>query len=211
MLLQAKTIPSGTDPAGRHAGAAGAAPHNQVRPTAIFVIALLAALVLDANAPLPSVREALGPWIGWLGVTAIAAGAVLTTICLMFFGRVGTGIMPDRPARRLVTSGPYRWSRNPMFVGFGLVHAGAALTLDSLWALLALPVAIAITTRTVIGVEEAYMRRRFGAEYDAYAARVRRWLGRRPARQRQPWPAGRSVGIERPRSSPSGPRHTLTP
>jgi protein-S-isoprenylcysteine O-methyltransferase Ste14 len=206
----AKTIRAGTDPAGR-AGARRAAPHNQVRPTAIFVIALLAGLELDTLAPVISIRAAAGPWVTWIGIVAIAAGAVLTTICLVCFGRIGTGIMPDRPARRLVTNGPYAWSRNPMFVGFALMHAGAAVMLDSPWALATLPIAIAITTRTVISVEEAYMRRRFGGEYDEYARRVRRWVGRSPARERQSWPAGRAIGIERPRPSPPRPRQTLTP
>jgi protein-S-isoprenylcysteine O-methyltransferase Ste14 len=207
MRPAAKTI-LGTDLAGAEAGVVRAAPHNQVRPTAIFVIALLSALGLDVLAPLPSLDAVLGPSIHWLGAAAIAAGALLTIICLLFFSRVGTGIMPDRPARRLVTTGPYAWSRNPMFVGFALMHAGAALTLDSLWALLTLPGAIAVTTETVIRVEEAYMRGRFGAEYDEFATRVRRWLGRRrAARRRQMWP----VGIESPRRSPSRPRHTITP
>ena len=211
MQPAAKTIP-GTDAAGAQAGVVRAAPHNQVRPTAIFVIALLSARVLDVVAPLPSLDAALGPAIHWLGAAAIGTGASLTTICLLFFGRVGTGIMPDRPARRLVTTGPYAWSRNPMFVGFALMQAGAALTLDSLWALLALPVAIAVTTETVIRVEEAYMRGRFGAEYDEYATGVRRWLGRRRAARRpHRWPAGRSIGIERPSPAASRPRHTLTP
>ncbi|HET9372718.1 MAG TPA: isoprenylcysteine carboxylmethyltransferase family protein, partial [Vicinamibacterales bacterium] len=141
----ANTTPSGTDPTERKTGARRAAPHNEVRPTAIFVLALAAGLVLDVVVPLPSIGASGGPWIFWIGIAAIVAGALLTTMCLVFFNSIGTGIMPDRPARRLVTSGPYAWSRNPMFVGFALMHAGAALAFESLWALLMLPVAIAIT------------------------------------------------------------------
>ena len=212
MHLPAKTIPSGTDPAGSHTGARRAAPHNQVRPTAIFVLAVLIGLELELIAPLASMRAAVGPWVIWLGIAAIAAGAILTTVCLVFFGSIGTGIMPDRPARRLVTSGPYAWSRNPMFVGFALMHAGVGLALDSPWTLLMLPAAIVITTRTVISVEEAYMRRRFGIEYDDYARRVRRWIGRRaPAADRQVWARGRAIGLDRPTPSPPRPRQTLTP
>lgn len=208
----ANTTPSGTDPTERKTGARRAAPHNEVRPTAIFVLALAAGLVLDVVVPLPSIGASGGPWIFWIGIAAIVAGALLTTMCLVFFNSIGTGIMPDRPARRLVTSGPYAWSRNPMFVGFALMHAGAALAFESLWALLMLPVAIAITTRTVIRVEEEYMRERFGAEYDEYARWVRQWIGRRrPARRRQDWAAGRAIGIERPAPSRPRPRHTLTP
>lgn len=155
------------------------APNNQTRPTVVFALAFVAAMGLDELAPMPA-SEVFRRTVPWAGGAALAGGAILTTWCLLMFGRLGTGIMPDRPARRLVTEGPYAWSRNPMFVGFVLMYLGAAWLIGSLWALALLPLAITVTTVAVIRREERYMRQAFGTAYDRYARRVNRWIGRRP-------------------------------
>ena len=157
-----------------------AAPGNHVRPTAVFVLAFAAGQVFQLMAPIHvSVTPAAADALTWAGAALLTAGALLTVHCLALFVRRSTGLMPDRPARCVVTSGPYAWSRNPMFLGFALMYAGAALVLPSVWALLLLPAAMAFTTSTVITREEAYMRATFGSEFERYAARVRRWFGRR--------------------------------
>ncbi len=111
---------------------------------------------------------------GW-GVIAIGvivgplAGAGL-------FHRLRTAIIPFKPASRLVTSGIYRWTRNPMYLGMALIYAGIAVLFDSLLALVLLIPVLIIIQLYVIAREEAYLERTFGDEYLAYKARVRRWL-----------------------------------
>jgi len=87
-----------------------------------------------------------------------------------------TPINPTKPAKALVTQGPFALSRNPGYLGMAILYAGLALLLNSLPALLMLPGAVLVITRGVIEPEEAYLDERFGDDYRGYRARVRRWL-----------------------------------
>jgi protein-S-isoprenylcysteine O-methyltransferase Ste14 len=110
-----------------------------------------------------------------LGIVLLAfGGAVFVWGMRTFFGR--TGIMLQRPADTLVTSGPYAWSRNPQYVGFTAIYIGAALITNMAWPLLLLPLVLTAVVLAVILREEAYLRRRFGDAYVAYCRRVGRWL-----------------------------------
>jgi protein-S-isoprenylcysteine O-methyltransferase Ste14 len=85
-------------------------------------------------------------------------------------------MLPFRPASTLVITGPYRFTRNPMYLGAILLVLAFALWLGTWWPAILLPVVIVVVRRYVIAREERYMRRRFGAAYDDYARRVRRWI-----------------------------------
>lgn len=87
-----------------------------------------------------------------------------------------TALLPGGATTTLVTTGIYRVSRNPLYVGFAVLYAGLGLVLGSVWALALLPVAILAVLWGAILPEEAYLARKFGADYDAYRQRVRRWL-----------------------------------
>jgi protein-S-isoprenylcysteine O-methyltransferase Ste14 len=87
-----------------------------------------------------------------------------------------TTFHPDREASRLVVAGPYRFSRNPIYLGLTAVYAGAALLANTLWAILLLPLVLIIVATQVIGREERYLARTFGEDYSEYCRRVRRWL-----------------------------------
>jgi len=76
----------------------------------------------------------------------------------------------------LVIWGPYRFTRNPMYVGMATLYVGGTLLLNDLWPLALLPVVITLVQRRVIAKEEAYLERTFGDVYRAYKARVRRWI-----------------------------------
>jgi protein-S-isoprenylcysteine O-methyltransferase Ste14 len=95
----------------------------------------------------------------------------------MLFRREGTEIDPTSPAnKKLVTEGPYRLTRNPMYLGLVITTLGLAIWIGA-WPMFAAPVAVfAVANWVHIPFEEAKMRRQFGAAYDAYAARVRRWV-----------------------------------
>jgi protein-S-isoprenylcysteine O-methyltransferase Ste14 len=127
--------------------------------------------------------RAAGATVDWpalhgLGVIVMLAGIVLNLLPKRGFRRAGTTVNPMRPqaANRLVTGGLYRWTRNPMYLGHVLVLAGWGIWLQSALVLPALVVQIAWLVRLQIKPEERALRARFGADYDAYRARVRRWL-----------------------------------
>ena len=90
--------------------------------------------------------------------------------------RAGTDPFPYHPSTRIVTHGPYRFSRNPMYFGFALLTLGLAILVDSAWMLLALPIGLVLIDRFAITCEERYLERKFGEEYLNYKRSVRRWL-----------------------------------
>lgn len=115
-----------------------------------------------------------------LGMVVGAAGAALALWCTGTFAFVGQGTpAPFDPPRRLVVKGPYRFVRNPMYIGAGLALAGAALFYQSMALLAYAAVFLLITHTFVVWYEEPALRRMFAAEYEAYCERVRRWLPRR--------------------------------
>ena len=92
------------------------------------------------------------------------------------FGLARTPLDPYTPSEAIVTDGPYRLSRNPAYLGMTLTYAGIAIVWNAPWALVPLPVAIAVIDRGVIVREERYLERKFGARYMDYKRRVRRWI-----------------------------------
>lgn len=110
------------------------------------------------------------------GAAAIIAGTGLLGSFVSAFRRARTPIDPYTPSQALATDGPYRLTRNPAYLGMALTCAGIALVSNSLWALVPLPVAIAIIDRGVIAREERYLERKFGTPYVDYKRRVRRWI-----------------------------------
>jgi protein-S-isoprenylcysteine O-methyltransferase Ste14 len=110
------------------------------------------------------------------GALLFVAGATIMLSAAGLFRRLGTNIPPSRPTTSLATTGPYQWTRNPMYLGMALVYAGLAIGLDFPLAFALLPfVLIAIQTQ-VIAREEQYLEAKFGNEYRRYKAKVRRWL-----------------------------------
>jgi protein-S-isoprenylcysteine O-methyltransferase Ste14 len=110
------------------------------------------------------------------GAALIVAGVGLLGTFVEAFGRARTPVDPYRPSEAVVTDGPYRLTRNPGYLGMALTYAGIALVSNSPWALVPLPVAIAVIDRGVIAREERYLERKFGARYTDYKRRVRRWI-----------------------------------
>jgi protein-S-isoprenylcysteine O-methyltransferase Ste14 len=104
------------------------------------------------------------------------AGFVLMLWGLLTFARVRTGILPIRSATQVVTHGPYRFSRNPMYTGMALAYLGGALSVNSGWSLLLLPFVMLGIYQLVIKREERYLSSAFPAEYGDYKKKVRRWL-----------------------------------
>lgn len=111
-----------------------------------------------------------------IGLAIIVIGAIVIFSGAGLFIRRRTAIIPHKPASRLVTTGIYRCTRNPMYLGIAIVYFGCAIVFDSLLALLLLPIVLLVIQIQVIAREEAYLERAFPEEYRSYRARVRRWL-----------------------------------
>lgn len=106
----------------------------------------------------------------------IIGGLLLDGAAAGYFRRLGTAVQPWKPTTVLATGGPYRFSRNPIYLGFAITYAGLAVAMDSVLVLLLLIPCLWVIDRFVIQREERYLSAKFGAGYDAYRARVRRWL-----------------------------------
>ena len=141
-------------------------------PPLLYAVPLAAGLVVQHYRPQPVLPSAAGRvlGIGFVGLGFIAFAAVAA------FRRAGTSPNPWKPVSALVVSGPYRWTRNPMYVGLTLWYLGITAWVNALWPLLALPMALLTMHYGVIRREEAYLERQFGEEYRRYKATVRRWL-----------------------------------
>lgn len=120
--------------------------------------------------------EDLGPAAALIGWAFIAAFAAWNGWCLLLFARAETGLLPGQSTTRLLTSGPYRLSRNPLYVGLLALYAGAALVADSVVALVLLPIAWAGLHWGAVLPEERYLTAALGAPYQEYCTRARRWL-----------------------------------
>lgn len=144
-----------------------------------LVLVFLPARVLEWSG---ATREQVGP-VQIVGGVATVLGAAVALWCVLAFALVGRGTpAPFDAPRRLVVRGPYRFVRNPMYIGAGLALAGASLFFTSLALLGYTALFFLITHIFVVSYEEPTLRRRFGEEYETYCARVRRWTPGRPAR-----------------------------
>jgi protein-S-isoprenylcysteine O-methyltransferase Ste14 len=145
----------------------------RVPPPLIYLGGLAVGFALEALLPGSSVPDAV-QWI--LGGVLLVAGVALLGSFNTAFHRKGTAVEPWKPTTAIVTTGPYRLTRNPAYLGMALVYIGIALLADALWVLAPLPVVLLIIDRAVIAREERYLERKFGHEYLDYKGRARRWI-----------------------------------
>jgi protein-S-isoprenylcysteine O-methyltransferase Ste14 len=145
----------------------------RVPPPVYYIAAFLAGVLLELIFPTSWPSTVLR-----VAAALIAGGAwlALDGAAMVFFRRAGTSMIPMNPTTVLVTSGPYRVTRNPMYVGMAFLYVALAFAFGVMWALVFLPAVIVIVDRFVIAREEPYLERRFGQAYRDYKARVRRWL-----------------------------------
>jgi protein-S-isoprenylcysteine O-methyltransferase Ste14 len=141
-------------------------------PPLSFALAILLGWLLQRRLSISFVSTALAPL---LGGTVVVAGVVLAALSVREFRRFQTSLRPDRPSTAVVQTGPYRYSRNPMYVAMAAVQLGVAIWLNNFWILLMLIPAIVITS-VIIAKEERYLEGQLGTAYSRYRASVRRWL-----------------------------------
>jgi protein-S-isoprenylcysteine O-methyltransferase Ste14 len=145
-----------------------------IRPTIAWPLAVLAGLALDWLMPLPFVPAAVPA--GWLGALVFALALALFAWAIATMNRAGSNVPTDLPATTIVDTGPYRFTRNPIYLGMVLGLIGLAIAFNSLWLLLTLVPFALIIHYGVVAREEAYLERKFGDVYRHYRSRVRRWL-----------------------------------
>ncbi len=111
-----------------------------------------------------------------IAIAGLVLGLAVEALAAGLFHKARTAIQPWKPSTALVTGGVYRFTRNPIYLGFAVTYLALAVGLDSPLAILLLIPCLVVVDRFVIQREEAYLAARFGADYDAYRRRVRRWL-----------------------------------
>ncbi len=116
------------------------------------------------------------PAAAYLGLGSIVLGLAGFAWALSAIWGNRTTVNPYKAASSLVTSGPFRYSRNPIYVSDWLIYAGVTLLMQSLWPLLLAPLVWGLMRYFVITHEETHLQAKFGDTYRAYAARVRRWI-----------------------------------
>jgi protein-S-isoprenylcysteine O-methyltransferase Ste14 len=122
------------------------------------------------------VRPTVYAWPQIAGIAVTAAGAFVALSCVCAFAWIGKGTpAPFDPPRKLVVRGPYRFLRNPMYVGAALAVGGAALFFESIQLLAFVALFLLTTHLFVVLYEEPTLKRTFGPEYEAYCQRVHRW------------------------------------
>lgn len=140
-------------------------------PPLVYAGAIVIGALLDRLVPLGS-----APRVAWLGAVLIALGLAGSIWAVATFRRAGTSLIPRGQTRAFVATGPYKLTRNPMYVGLTLQAIGLLLILGSVWGYALLAVALVIIHIGVIKPEEAHLEARFGQDYLDYKRRVRRWV-----------------------------------
>ena len=156
----------------------GRGPGVDFPPPAFYLVGFLIGVLLEKYVVdlLPDSRSAVQTVVDMAGGLLVGIGVGTVFLGMATFRRMQTAIYPNRDASRLVRSGPYRWTRNPMYTGLTLVYLGASLMLSVGWAIVALPFVLLVIQRYVIASEERYLTEAFGDEYREYQRQVRRWL-----------------------------------
>jgi protein-S-isoprenylcysteine O-methyltransferase Ste14 len=142
-----------------------------VFPPLVYIAVVVVGWLLNRLLPI-----SLPEWFAPLGLMLVVLSAIPGPWAMLVMLRSGVNPEPHVPTRKLVLSGPFRFTRNPIYLTYVLFVSGLGLLLGNLWMVLLVIPAVAITHYGIILREERYLSRRFGAPYDDYRQRVRRWL-----------------------------------
>jgi len=142
------------------------------RPPIVYLISILVGFGLNAVWPVELVPRAIEP----LGGSLILLAVALFVLSVREFRRAPTPIRSRKAVTAVITTGPYRFSRNPIYVSFTLLQVGLAMGTNSAWVAGTLIPTLVLISYGVIAREERYMAQKFGDEYLRYTASVRRWI-----------------------------------
>lgn len=146
-------------------------PDLPYKPPLAFLAALLLGVVVHRSWPRSARPD------GWLplGVTIVLLGVALLVWAKVAFDAKHTPLEPWKATKAIVDDGPFAYSRNPVYIGFGIIQVGIGVWSDRLAIVLLTAVPMLLTALVIVPREERYLQRKFGDEYRAYCSRVRRW------------------------------------
>jgi protein-S-isoprenylcysteine O-methyltransferase Ste14 len=145
----------------------------KIHPPVLVSVHVLTAFFLHKLFPLPFAFPQVFVWIGY---ALVLIGLGLTISAASGFMRARTTLDPHGSVSSLVTSGPYHFTRNPIYLGFVCLLIGFPLVFRIYWGLILSPLLMVLMNMLVIQYEEVYLERKFGEVYTNYKSRVRRWL-----------------------------------
>ncbi len=143
-----------------------------VRPPLVYFSSIVAGAVLNLIWPLSFTVPAARP----IGSTMVLVSGLVFLVSIRELRTSGTPVRGNQPTTTIVRTGPYRFSRNPVYLSFFLLQLGIAVWIGCVWMLATLVPAAGLVSRIVIPREERYLERRFGPQYLSYRTAVRRWL-----------------------------------
>jgi protein-S-isoprenylcysteine O-methyltransferase Ste14 len=150
-----------------------AANRGLARPPLVYLGSIALGVILQFARPVSLLPRGVSPRFG-APVVLLAIGLFL--LAVRTFRAAGTPVPGNRPTTTIVRTGPYGFSRNPIYLAFSLLQLGIALWMNSVWLVLTLLAAVAVMSLVVIPREERYLEAHFPSEYSPYKASVRRWL-----------------------------------
>jgi protein-S-isoprenylcysteine O-methyltransferase Ste14 len=145
-----------------------------IRPPVAWALAFVAGVGLDWLYPMPFLPASVPA--AWVGGAIFALGFALAVWAIATIQRAGSRIETHKPTTTIVSSGPYGFTRNPVYLGMFLGQCGLAVGFNSLWLLATLVPFYLVIRYGVVAREEAYLERKFGDLYLGYKSAVRRWL-----------------------------------
>jgi protein-S-isoprenylcysteine O-methyltransferase Ste14 len=148
-------------------------PNILVPPPFIYVAFYVIGMVIQKVIP---IVLPVGRFMRLPGFILTVIGIGIGVWSVLLFDRSKTSVVPIKPALVLVQSGPYQWTRNPMYLSLLITYTGASFFFQSFWGLILIPIVMVVVTRIVIEKEELYLQIKFGEEYRRYQSKVRRWL-----------------------------------
>jgi len=142
-------------------------------PPLIYAVPMAVGILLHALFPMNLLPPVLANVVG--GLSFILA-VILAVLASRTMRQAGTNVNPSQPTTAIVSDGPFRFTRNPLYLSLTLLYSSISLLANALWPMLMLPIVLIIIERGVIAREERYLEDKFGEEYRHYKARVRRWI-----------------------------------
>ena len=151
-------------------------PGVKILPPIVYLAGLVVGYAIWWFWPVPVVPAEWSFAVRVVGGVAVVLGFWVTLAAVAMFNRIGEDANPMEPTNALTFDGPYRFTRNPMYLGMALILGGLALLGNALWPLIAVVLAVWIIRTQVIDREERYLEAKFGGAYRDFKSRVRRWI-----------------------------------
>jgi protein-S-isoprenylcysteine O-methyltransferase Ste14 len=142
-------------------------------PPLTYLLPLVFGLLLDRRIHVPFLPRSLTRTLGW---TLLGGGVLLNGWFNFTMRRTGTPVDPRKQVSKLVTNGPFHYTRNPAYLSLTMIYTGVTALMNALWPIVLLPLVLYVIQRDQIEREEQYLERIFGEEYLTYKTRVQRWV-----------------------------------